>query len=72
MLSPTSNATPGPFYTFRLSNLSKLDLQVDRFHPMAATVEILSGLDQREAAKQVEALSLCFSRETLSEVQSLQ
>ena len=41
MSSPTPISTPRPSCTFKLSDLPKLDLQVDRFHPMATTVEIL-------------------------------
>ena len=31
----------------------------------------LSGLDKESAAKQIQALTLCFSRDTLSIVQNL-
>ena len=62
---------PEPPYTFRLSDLPTLDRQVD--HGTDFTVwrlqwesySSLSGLGDQPAAKQVQALSLCFSRETL-------
>ena len=64
-------------YTFRLSDLPKLDLQVDKGTDFTAwrlqwkSYCSLSGLTREEASKQVEALSLCFSRETLAIVQNL-
>ena len=67
-------ATP---YVFRLSDLPKLDLQVDRRTDFTAwrlqwdSYSNLSGLVNQPAAKQVQALSLCFSRETLAIVQNL-
>ena len=66
-------------YTFRLSDLPKLNLQVDKgtdftvWHLQWKSYSSLSGLDIRveEASRQVEAPSLCFSRETLGIVQNL-
>ena len=77
MSTPPSEAAPGPSYTFRLNDLPKLDLQIDRgtdfigWRLQWRSYCSLSGLAQQEASKQVEALSLCFSRETLSIVQNL-
>jgi len=68
---------PVPIYTFRLSDLPKLDLQVDRGTDFTAwrlqwdSYSQLSGLIRQPAEKQVQALSLCFSRETLVVVQNL-
>ena len=62
---------------FRLSDLPKLDLQVDKGTDFAAwrlqwiSYCSLSGLSKEVASKQVEALSLCFSRETLAIIQNL-
>ena len=64
-------------YTFRQGDLPKLDLQVDRGSNFAAwklqwdSYQSLSGLAEQDAAKQVQALTLCFSRDTLSIVQNL-
>ena len=64
-------------YTFHLSDLPKLDLQIDKgtdftaWHLLWKSYCSLSGLANEEALKQVEALSLCFSRGTLSIVQNL-
>jgi len=64
-------------YTFRQGDLPKLDIQIDRgtdFIAWCTQWEVygsLSGLDQQVAAKQVKALMLCFSRETLAVVQNL-
>ena len=64
-------------YTFRLSDLPKLDLQVDKGTDFTAwrlqwkSYGNLSGLAKQDPSKQVEALSLCFSRETLAIVQNL-
>ena len=64
-------------YTFRLSDLPRLDLQVDKGTDFTAwriqwdSYCSLSGLAKEVAEKQVEALTLCFSRETLSIVQHL-
>ena len=64
-------------YTFRQGDLPKLDLQVDRGSDFAAwklqwdSYRSLSGLAEQDAAKQVQALTLCFSRDTLSIVQNL-
>ena len=64
-------------YTFRLSDLSKLDLQVDRGADFVAwktqwsSYVSLSGLGEESAETQVHALTLCFSRETLSIVDNL-
>ena len=64
-------------YTFRQDDLPKLDLQVDRVSDFAAwklqwdSYRSLSGLAEQGAATQVQALTLCFSRDTLSVVQNL-
>ena len=64
-------------YTFRLSDLPKLDLQVDRGADFVAwktqwsSYVSLSGLGEESAETQVHALILCFSRETLSIVDNL-
>ena len=64
-------------YTFRQGDLLKLDLQVDRGSDFATwklqwdSYHSLSGLAEQGAAKQVQALTLCFSRDTLSIVQNL-
>ena len=77
MSSPSPEAAQRPSYTFRLSDLPKLDLQVDRgtdvtaWHLQWRSYCNLSGLAGQEASKKVEALSLCFSREKLSIVQNL-
>ena len=66
-----------PTYTFRQGDLLKLDLQVDRGTDFSAwrtqweSYCSLSGLEREEATEQVKALTLCFSRETLSIVQNL-
>ena len=64
-------------YVFRQGDLPKLDLQSDRGTDFAAwklqwdSYISLSGLAGEDAQKQVQALMLCFSRETLSIVQNL-
>jgi len=64
-------------YTFHQGDLIKLDLQVDRGSDFTAwklqwdSYRSLSGLAEQGAAKQVQALTLCFSRDTLSIVQNL-
>ena len=64
-------------YVFRQGDLPKLDLQVDRGTDFKAWKSqwgaylSLSGLDKEIAAKQVQALTLCFSRETLTIVENL-
>ena len=64
-------------YTFRLSDLPKLDLQVDKgtdftaWHTQWECYCNLSGLAGQAAEKQVEAFNLCLSRETLAIVQNL-
>ena len=66
-----------PAYTFRQSDLPKLDLHIDRWTDFGAwrtqweSYCSLSGLGGEAAMKQVKALTLCFSRETLSIVQNL-
>ena len=63
-------------YVFR-QDLPKLDLQLDRGTDFAAwklqwdSYISLSGLAGEDAQKQVQALMLCFSCETLSIVQNL-
>ena len=60
-------------YTFRLGDLPKLDLTVDRGTDFAAwrTQWESSGLAQEDAAKQVKALTLCLSRDTFGIVYNL-
>ena len=64
-------------YTFRTSDLPKLDLDTDRgtdFHAWQQqwlTYRSLSGLASESATRQVQALQLCFSRETLNIVENL-
>lgn len=64
-------------YVFRHGDLPKLDLQVDRgsdFKAWKAQWDAyisLSGLAEQEPAKQVQALTLCFSRETVTIVDNL-
>ena len=64
-------------YVFRQGDLPKLDLQTDRgtdFKAWRAQWEAylsLSGLEGEEQSKQVKALTLCFSRETLTIVDNL-
>ena len=59
-------------YVFRPGDLPKLDLQVDRGTDFKAwqsqwdAYVSLSGLDKQSQAKQVQALTLCFSRETVT------
>ena len=60
-------------YTFRLGDLPKLDLQVDQGLDFRAwrtqwnSYVSLSGLSTEPPTKQVQALMLCFSHETLTE-----
>ena len=64
-------------YTFRQGDLPKLDLQVDRGSDFKAwkaqwqAYYSLSGLSRETAATQVQALTLCFSRETIPIVENL-
>ena len=64
-------------YIFRQGDLPKLDLQVDRGTDFMTwklqwdSYLSLSGLAEENAQKQVQALTLCFSRDTLSIVQNL-
>ena len=64
-------------FTFRQGHLPKLDLQVDRGTDFAAwksqwyCYSSLSGLTDQSDEKQVHALTLCFSLETLTIVQNL-
>lgn len=73
MTTPRAEAS----YTFRLSDLPKLDLQIDKGTEFTAwrlqwkSYCSLSGLSREDPSRQVEALSLCFSRETLAVVQNL-
>ena len=62
---------------FRQGDLPKLDIQIDCGSDIAAwqaqweSYMSLSGLSEESADKKVQALNLCFSRETLSIVQNL-
>ena len=64
-------------YTFRLGDLPKLNLQVDcgtdfkALRPKWSAYFNPSSLDGQPAAKQVQALTLCFSRETVTIVDNL-
>ena len=64
-------------YVFRQGDLPKLDLQVDRgtdFKAWKSQWEAyfsLSGLDGQAGAKQVQALTLCLSRKTVTIVDNL-
>ena len=64
-------------YVFRLSDLPKLDFDVDRGTDFTAwtaqwtSYSTLSGLSEEPAATKVQALTLCFSRETLTVVDNL-
>lgn len=64
-------------YVFRTSDLPKLDVDTDRgtdflaWHQQWLAYRSLSGLSAEPAAKQVQALQLCFSRETLHVVDNL-
>ena len=64
-------------FVFRLGDLPKLDLQVDRGTDFAAwktqwtSYSSLSGLSEEAAEKQVKALTLCFSRETFTIIENL-
>ena len=64
-------------YVFRTSDLPKLDLDTDRgtdfqaWHQQWLAYRSLSGLNAEPAAKRVQALQLCFSRETLNVVDNL-
>ena len=66
-----------PTYTFRQGDLPKLDLQIDRGTEFTAwrtqwdSYSSLLGLAKEDAAKQVKALTLCLSRETLAIVHNL-
>ena len=64
-------------YVFHQGDLPKLDLQVDQGTDFMVwklqwdSYLSLSGLAGESAAKQVQALTFCFSRDTLSIVQNL-
>ena len=64
-------------YSFRQGDLPKLDLTVDRGTDFTAwrtqweSYCFLSGLAEEDATKQVKALTLCLSRETLGIVYNL-
>ena len=64
-------------FVFRHGDLPKLDPQVDRGSDFTAWKSqweayfSLSGLDKQPANKQVQALTLCFSRETVTVVDNL-
>jgi hypothetical protein len=64
-------------YAFRQGDLPKLDLQVDRGTDFATWKSqweayfSLSGLECQTPTKQVQALTLCFSRETVTIVDNL-
>ena len=65
-------------YVFRAGDLPKLDLQVDRGTDFKAWRDqwnaymSLSGLGDQTAEKQVQALTLCFSCETVTIVNNLE
>ena len=74
LVSSIDQPTMAVTYTFCQGDLRKLDLQVDRGSDFAAwklqwdSYRSLSGLAEQGAATQVQALTLCFSRDTLSVV----
>ena len=77
-LEPRSELdTPAMAYAYQQGDLPKLDLQVDRgtdFKAWKAQWEAylsLSHLDSQTAATQVQALTLCFSREMVTIVANL-
>ena len=65
-------------FVFRPGDLPKLDLQIDRgadFKAWKTQLEAylaLSGLGDQDATKQVQALTLYFSRETVTVVENLE
>ena len=69
--------SPMSSYVFRQGDLPKLDLQIDRGSDFSAwqtqweSYMSLSGLSGESPKKQVQALTLCFSRETLTIVNNL-
>ena len=66
-----------PTYTFRQSDLPKLDLNIDRGTDFTAWCTqwdsycFLSGFVNQDIMRQVKALTLCLSRETLAIVHNL-
>ena len=72
-ISPMSRSS----YVFRQGDLPKLELQIDRgsdFSAWQTQWELfmsLPGLGEETAVKQVQALTLCFSRETFTIVNNL-
>jgi len=64
-------------FIFQQGDLPKLDIQVDHRSDFAAwqaqweSYLSLSGFTDESAAKQVQALTLCFSCDTLTIVQNL-
>ena len=68
---------PPMAYVFRSGDLPKLDLQVDRRIDFKAwksqwdAYHSLLGLDGQDNAKQVQALTFCFLRETVTIVDNL-
>ena len=64
-------------YVFRLTDLPKLDIQVDRDADFEAwkaqwtSYSTLSGLDDQSAATKVQVLTLCKSQEPLAIVNNL-
>ncbi len=64
-------------FVFRQGDLPKLDLQVDRSTDFTAWKSqweayfSLSGLNKQSDVKQVQALTLCFSRQTVTIVDNL-
>ena len=73
----TQEMTDPPPYTFRQNDLPKLNIPIDRgtdFDAWRAQREAyrsLSELANVDATKQVQVLTLCLSRETLSVVHNL-
>ena len=64
-------------YTFRQSDLPKLDLDLDKGTDFAiwkkkwTSYRTLSGLERENAATQVNVLNLCLSNEALRIVENL-
>lgn len=77
MTTPRTEAS----YTFRLGDLRKLDLQIDKGTDFTTDFTAwrlqwksycsLSRLSREDPSRQVKALTMCFSRETLAFVQNL-
>ncbi|XP_065902494.1 uncharacterized protein [Dysidea avara] len=78
MSTPPLEAAPGPSYTFRLNDLPKLDLQIDRGTDFTAwrlqwrSYCSLSGLAQQEASKQNLGLTTEQRNDVTTIIEALQ